>query len=145
MNGNAQRAVAVVSYLTTTAWRSNKNIAAWEGKRVNGSCAPDDDLTLIDEVASWSDARPRIATSAESHSLGRSGRLLLGRENQMPIKIFFAQGNELIGQLESDINEWRKNLGSRAEVTHIATSATEHKDDAEGWQPRIVVTVWYEL
>ena len=73
------------------------------------------------------------------------GALLFGRENQMPIKIFFAQGNELIGQLESDINEWRKNLGSRAEVTHIATSATEHKDDAEGWQPRIVIAVWYEL
>jgi hypothetical protein len=70
---------------------------------------------------------------------------MLGSENQMPIKIFFAQGNELIGQLESDINEWRKNLGSRAEVTHIATSATEHKDDAEDWQPRIVITVWYEL
>ena len=64
----------------------------------------------------------------------------MGRETEMPIKIFFAQGNEPIGQLESDINEWRKNLG-----THIATSATEHKDDVEGWQPRIVVTVWYEL
>ena len=51
----------------------------------------------------------------------------------------------MIGRLESDINEWRKNLGSKAEVTHIATSATEHKDDGEGWQPRIVVTVWYEL
>jgi hypothetical protein len=62
----------------------------------------------------------------------------------MPIKIFFAQGNELIGQLESDINEWRAKLGSRAEVTHIATSATEHRD-AEEWQPRIVITIWYEL
>jgi hypothetical protein len=62
----------------------------------------------------------------------------------MPIKIFFAQGNNQIGQLESDINEWRTKLGSRAEVTHIATSATEHKDDEE-WQPRIVISIWYEL
>ena len=64
----------------------------------------------------------------------------------MPIKIFYAQGNDLIEQLESDINEWRARLGSKAEVTHIAISATEHKDtDAEEWQPRIVVTIWYEL
>ncbi len=63
----------------------------------------------------------------------------------MPIRIFFVQGNKLINQLESDINQWRKDLGPKAEVTHIATSATEHKDDAEGWQTRLAVTVWYEL
>jgi hypothetical protein len=63
----------------------------------------------------------------------------------MPIKIFYAQGDDRIGQLEADVNEWRTKLGPNAEVTHIATSATEHKDEDEEWQPRIVITVWYEL
>jgi hypothetical protein len=60
-------------------------------------------------------------------------------------KDFFMQGNKLIEQLESDINEWRNKIGSKAEVTHIATSATEHKDNVESWQTRFAVTIWYEL
>jgi hypothetical protein len=63
----------------------------------------------------------------------------------MPVKIFVIQGVELINQLESNINEWRERLGPKAEVTHVATSATEHKDDAGGWQTRFAVTIWYEL
>ncbi len=45
----------------------------------------------------------------------------------MPIRIFFVQGNKLINQLESDINQWRKDLGPKAEVTHVATSARSTK------------------
>jgi hypothetical protein len=112
---------------------------------VNGSCAPDDDLTLIDEVALLKRREAKDCYLCGKPLAGPIGATSCWEGEQMPIKIFFAQGNELIGQLESDINEWRKNLDSRAEVTHIATSATEHKDGAEGWQPRIVITVWYEL
>ena len=89
--------------------------------------------------------RTRDCKTLRPSSADIFSRIVMGGE-QMPIKIFYAQGNELIGQLESDINEWRTRLGSKAEVTHIATSATEHKDtDAEEWQPRIVITIWYEL
>jgi hypothetical protein len=38
-----------------------------------------------------------------------------------------------------------KSLGSKASVTHASTAMTEHKDEAEGWQTRLVVTIWYEL
>jgi hypothetical protein len=30
----------------------------------------------------------------------------------MPVKIFYVEGNELIGRLESGINKWQKSLGS---------------------------------
>jgi hypothetical protein len=36
----------------------------------------------------------------------------------MPVKIFYVQGNKLIGGLESEINKWQKSLGSKASVTH---------------------------
>ena len=62
----------------------------------------------------------------------------------MPVKIFYVQGNKLIGGLESEINKWQKSLGSKTSVTHISTAMTEHKDEAEGWQIRLVVTAWYE-
>jgi hypothetical protein len=35
--------------------------------------------------------------------------------------------------------------GSKASVTHLSTAMTEHKDDVEGWQARLAVTMWYEL
>jgi hypothetical protein len=63
----------------------------------------------------------------------------------MPVKIFYVQGNKLIGGLESEINKWQQSLGSKASVTHTSTAMTEHKDEAEGWQPRLAVTIWYEL
>ena len=63
----------------------------------------------------------------------------------MPVRIFYAQGNKLIGELEKEINKWQESLGSKASVTHISTSMTEHKDEAEGWQTRMTVTIWYEL
>ena len=55
------------------------------------------------------------------------------------------QGNKLIGGLETEINKWQKSLGSKASVTHISTAMTEHEDEAEGWQTRMTVTIWYEL
>jgi hypothetical protein len=55
------------------------------------------------------------------------------------------QGNKLIDGLEPEINKWQKSLGSKASVTHTTTAMTEHKDDAEGWQTRLAVTIWYEL
>ena len=38
-----------------------------------------------------------------------------------------------------------KKLGSKASVTHTSTAMTEHKDETEGWQTRLAVTIWYEL
>jgi hypothetical protein len=35
--------------------------------------------------------------------------------------------------------------GRNASVTHTSTAMTEHKDDTEGWQTRLAVTIWYEL
>jgi hypothetical protein len=63
----------------------------------------------------------------------------------MPVRIFYVQGNKLIGGLETEINKWQKSLGSKASVTHISTAMTEHEDEAEGWQTRMTVTIWYEL
>jgi len=63
----------------------------------------------------------------------------------MPVRIFYVEGNKLIGGLESEINEWQKNLGAKASVTHTSTAMTEHKDEAEGWQTQLAVTIWYEL
>ena len=63
----------------------------------------------------------------------------------MPVRIFYAQGNKLIDELESEINKWQKSLGAKAPVTHTSTAMTEHKDEAEGWQTRLAVTIWYEL
>jgi hypothetical protein len=59
----------------------------------------------------------------------------------MPVKIFYVQGNKLIGGLESEINKWQNSLGSKASVTHTSTAMTEHKDDDEGWQTRLAVTI----
>ena len=63
----------------------------------------------------------------------------------MPVKIFCVQGSKAIGELESEINRWQKSLGSKASVTHTSTAMTEHEDEAEGWQTRLAVTIWYEL
>jgi hypothetical protein len=63
----------------------------------------------------------------------------------MPVKIFCVQGNKVIGELESEINRWQNSLGSKASVTHTSTAMTEHKDEVEGWQTRLAVTIWYEL
>ena len=63
----------------------------------------------------------------------------------MPVKIFFVQGSKLIDGLESEINKWQKSLGSKASVTHTSTAMTEHNDEAEVWQTRLVVAIWYEL
>jgi hypothetical protein len=67
------------------------------------------------------------------------------REAIMPVRIFRVQGNKLIGGLESEINNWQKSIGSKASVTHTSTAMTEHKDETEGWQTRLAVTIWYEL
>ena len=42
----------------------------------------------------------------------------------MPVKIFCVEGNERIGELESEINKWQKSLGSKASVNYI-----HHRDD----------------
>jgi hypothetical protein len=63
----------------------------------------------------------------------------------MPVKIFVVQGDEPIGRLESEINRWQQGLDPKASVTHTSTAMTEHKDEAEGWQTRLAVTIWYEL
>ena len=63
----------------------------------------------------------------------------------MPVKIFVVQGDEPIGGLESEINRWQESLGPKASVTHTSTAMTELKDEAEGWQTRLAVTIWYEL
>jgi hypothetical protein len=63
----------------------------------------------------------------------------------MPVRIFYVEGDKLIGELESEINKWQKSLGSKASVTHTSTAMTEHSDGAESCQTRLVVTIWYEL
>jgi hypothetical protein len=63
----------------------------------------------------------------------------------MPVRIFYVQGNKQIGELETEINKWQTSLGSKATVTHISTAMTEHEDAADGWQTRMMVTIWYEL
>ena len=63
----------------------------------------------------------------------------------MPVKIFFVQGNKLIGGLESEINKWQKSLSSKAAVTHISSAMTEHEDEANGRETRLAVTIWYEM
>jgi len=63
----------------------------------------------------------------------------------MPVRIFCVQDNKLIGGLETEINNWQESISSKASVTHISTAMTEHKDETEGWQTRLAVTVWYEL
>ena len=55
------------------------------------------------------------------------------------------QGDKLISGLESEINNSQKSIGSKASVTHLSTAMTEHKDEAECWQARLAVTIWYEL
>jgi hypothetical protein len=60
----------------------------------------------------------------------------------MPVRIFYVQGTESIGELEREINKWQISLAS---VTHISTAMTEHEDEGEGWQTRMTVTIWYEL
>ena len=63
----------------------------------------------------------------------------------MPVRIFCVQGDKLISGLESEINYWQKSIGSKASVTHLSTAMTEHKDEVEGWQARLAVTIRYEL
>ena len=63
----------------------------------------------------------------------------------MPVKIFYAQGDKLIGELENAINKWQISLGPKASVTHVSSAMTEHEDEGEGWQTRMTVTIWYEL
>ena len=46
----------------------------------------------------------------------------------MAVKIFYVQGNKLIGELESEINKWQKSLGPKASVTHMSTAMTEHEE-----------------
>jgi hypothetical protein len=64
---------------------------------------------------------------------------------EMPIKIFYAQGNKNIAGLEAEINKWQESLGPRASVTHTSTAMAEHKDDVNGRETRVIVTIWYEL
>jgi hypothetical protein len=63
----------------------------------------------------------------------------------MPARIFIVQGDKAIAVLESEINKWQESLGSRASVTHTSTAMTERKDEEEGWQTRLAVTIWYEM
>jgi hypothetical protein len=63
----------------------------------------------------------------------------------MPVKLFVVQGDKPISELESQINKWQESLGSKASVTHTSTAMTEHADQADGWQTRLAVTIWYEL
>jgi hypothetical protein len=66
-------------------------------------------------------------------------------ELKMPVKIFYAQGSKNIGGLEAEINKWQESLGPRASVTHTSTAMAEHKDDVNGLETRVIVTIWYEL
>jgi hypothetical protein len=59
----------------------------------------------------------------------------------MPVRIFYVEGDKLIGGLESEINKWQKSLGSKASVTHTSTAMTEHEDSAEDCRTRLAVTV----
>jgi hypothetical protein len=63
----------------------------------------------------------------------------------MPVRIFYVQGNKNIGGLEAEINKWQESLGSKASVTHTSTAMTEHKDEVNGYETRVLVTIWYEL
>jgi hypothetical protein len=63
----------------------------------------------------------------------------------MPVRIFYVQGNKNIGGLEAEINKWQESLGSKASVTHTSTAMTEHKDEVNGRETRVLVTIWYEL
>ena len=63
----------------------------------------------------------------------------------MPVKIFYALGNKNIAGLEAEINKWQESLGSKASVTHTSTAMTEHKDEVNGYETRVLVTIWYEL
>ena len=63
----------------------------------------------------------------------------------MPVRIFYVQGNKNIGGLEAEINKWQESLGSKASVTHTSTAMTEHKDEVNGYETRLLVTIWYEL
>jgi hypothetical protein len=63
----------------------------------------------------------------------------------MPVRIFYVQGNKNIGGLEAEINKWQEGLGSKASVTHTSTAMTEHKDEVNGHETRVLVTIWYEL
>ena len=64
---------------------------------------------------------------------------------EMPVKIFYAQGNKNIGGLEAEINKWQESLGPRASVTHTSTAMAEHRDDVNGGETRVIVTIWFEL
>jgi hypothetical protein len=55
------------------------------------------------------------------------------------------QGNKNIGGLEAEINKWQESLGTKASVTHTSTAMTEHKDEVNGYETRVLVTIWYEL
>jgi hypothetical protein len=63
----------------------------------------------------------------------------------MPVRIFYVQGNKNIGGLEAEINKWQESLGTKASVTHTSTAMTEHKDEVNGYETRVLVTIWYEL
>jgi hypothetical protein len=62
----------------------------------------------------------------------------------MPVKMFYVQGNKNIVGLEAEINKWQQGLGSKASITHTSTAMTEHEDTANGWETRLIVTIWYE-
>jgi hypothetical protein len=63
----------------------------------------------------------------------------------MPVKMFVVQGDKSMAGLESEINKWQQSLGSKASVTHVSTAMTEHQGEAQDWQTRLAVTIWYEL
>ena len=63
----------------------------------------------------------------------------------MPVKIFSARGDKLIGELETAINKWQISLGPKASVTHVSSAMTEHEDEGNGRQTWMTVTIWYEL
>ncbi len=63
----------------------------------------------------------------------------------MPVKIFYAQGNKQIDELESEIDKWQKRLISTANVTHVSTAMTEHEETPGTGDTRMTVTIWYEL
>jgi hypothetical protein len=85
---------------------------------------------------------PPIKSPMESSAGSNRAR---ARESKMPVKIFVVQGDKSISGLESEINKWQQSLGSKASVTHISTAMTEHQNEAQDWQTRLAVTIWYEL
>jgi hypothetical protein len=62
----------------------------------------------------------------------------------MPVKMFYVQGNRQIMGLEAEINKWQESLDRKASVTHTSIAATEHEDEVNGWETRLIVTIWYE-